>query len=101
MWEVLSEIDIFRADPWIHLRQERVKLPDGRIVDDYFQLTLPDFTVIYAMTVDGKVVVIHQYKHGARQVSLTLPGGLAETGENSLIAAKRELCEETGYGGGE
>jgi 8-oxo-dGTP pyrophosphatase MutT (NUDIX family) len=50
-------------------------------------------------TSDGtKFVMVRQWRHGAREMSVEFPGGVFEKGENPLEAAKRELLEETGYG---
>lgn len=45
---------------------------------------------------DGRVVMLRQYKHGARRVCLTFPGGSIEAGETPADAARRELMEEIG-----
>ena len=96
-WQVLKTSEVFSADPWLTLSVQQVRVPDGRVIDDFYQLSLPDFIVVFAETASGKVIMIRQYKHGARRTSLTLPGGLVEKGEDPEEAAKRELLEETGY----
>ncbi len=96
-WRVHARKDVFIHRPWLKLSVETVEVSDRRIVDDYYQLELPDFANIFAETQEGRVVVIYQYKHGPRQTSLTLPGGQLEPGEQPLQAARRELMEETGY----
>jgi len=96
-WETIESKEIFAAPPWIKLFVEQVKLPHGRIIDDYHQIQLGDHVAIVAQTEAGKVLMERQYKHGVGKVSLILPGGLIEGEEHPLEAAKRELLEETGY----
>jgi 8-oxo-dGTP pyrophosphatase MutT (NUDIX family) len=42
-------------------------------------------------------VMVRQWRHGARELSLEFPGGVFEPGEDSAAAAARELQEETAY----
>jgi len=44
-----------------------------------------------------KFVMVWQWRHGSRCISLEFPGGVFEPGENPEEAAARELFEETGY----
>jgi ADP-ribose pyrophosphatase len=96
-WRVLRKRVIFAEPPHIELSAEDVALPDGRVVEGYFQLnSLPSCAVV-ASVPDGRLIMVRQYKHGARKVCLTFPGGRMEAGEALLQTAQRELQEETGY----
>ena len=57
-----------------------------------------DWVNIIPMTTDGRLVMIEQYRHGTRQVTLEIPGGLIDDSDDSpRTAARREMIEETGY----
>lgn len=97
-WEVLSSEDRLTIAPWLTVRTETVRLPDGREVADFVQLEQPDFVCIYPETTDGKVLCLRHYRHGPRRECLVFPGGhLDSKAESPLACARRELLEETGY----
>jgi len=100
-WKVLSSEYLARK-PWYTVRHERVELPDGRIVPDYYVYEYPDWINVIATTRDGRFVMIDQYRHGLGETAYEIPAGVVEPTDASLLeAARRELAEETGYGGGE
>jgi ADP-ribose pyrophosphatase len=99
-WQVNGRKQIVEIKPWLTLWREEVQLPDGRVVDDYYALDMPDFVVVTAFTGEGKVIAEGYYRHGIRQVALTLPTGIIDAHEKPIEAAKRELWEEIGYAGG-
>jgi ADP-ribose pyrophosphatase len=98
-WEIRESREVYAAPPWMTVSVQKVRLPDGREVADYHQLRLLDYVIVFAQTPEGRVVVMRQYRHGVRGVSLLLPAGQLEKGEAPLACAQRELREETGYRG--
>ena len=91
---------VFAAPPFLDVRRQRVRTTSGRVVDDYYQVTFPDFAICCAVTTDQRIVTLWQYKHGARASGLTFPAGIIEPGEPAEDAMRRELLEETGYAAG-
>jgi ADP-ribose pyrophosphatase len=92
-WQVLSRELVLDCQPWLALWREKIRLPDGREITDYYQVEQRDFVVIAAWQ-NGKVLGLWRYKHGPRRVNLGLPAGYREPGEDPLEAAQRELREE-------
>ncbi len=96
-WRIRESVELIARPPWLTLLEQSVELPDGRVIAPYYQLRLPDFATVLPFTEGGRAVLLRQYKHGPRRVSLTLPGGIIEADEEPQNAAQRELYEETGY----
>lgn len=95
-WKVLSSEYVHRG-AWATLRHDCCEMPDGRIKDPYFVLEYPNWCNAVAITDEGKIIMVRQYRHAAKIVSLELPGGVIEKGEQPEEGIKRELLEETGY----
>lgn len=99
-WTIEKSEYLFKR-PWLTVRRDTVRLPDGRINPEFYILEYPSWVNITAITEDGDFVMIEQYRHGLGDVFFELAAGVVDEGEDTLAAAKRELLEETGFGGGE
>ena len=100
-WKVVESEYLFKQ-PWLTVRKDHVKLPNGNDIPDYYVLEYPDWINTIAITKDKKFILVSQYRHGLGRTSMELCAGVCEEDDESpLISARRELLEETGYGNGE
>lgn len=102
-------------DPRDAALEERIVSEDtaweGKIFDvDVMAVTLPDgrparrdvvrhpgAVAVCALTEDGRICLVRQYRTALDRVTVEIPAGKLDPGENPLHCAIRELEEETGY----
>lgn len=99
-WEVL-ESKYLHKRPWLTVRLEKLLMPNGNIVPEYYVLEYPNWVNVIAITKEKKFVMVKQYRPGIGEICFELSAGVCEKEDASpLVSAQRELLEETGYGGG-
>ncbi len=95
-WEVLSSRYVLRRK-WMDVREDRVRLPNGTVIDEFHVLEYPDWVCTLPITVDGQLVMVEQYRHGVGRLCLEFPAGVIDPEEDVIAGARRELLEETGF----
>lgn len=84
----------------LELRSVRFSHPARGTQRDFVVAHAPDWVNVVALTPDARLVLVRQFRFGSGGLSLEVPGGVIEAGEDPVAAGLRELSEETGYGGG-
>jgi ADP-ribose pyrophosphatase len=96
-WQLLdSRID--KDYTVFQIRTKKARSPRTNKVGTFYVIEADDWVNIIPITSDGKVVMIRQFRHGSKDVTLEIPGGVVEEA-SSEAAALRELMEETGFTG--
>jgi len=92
---VLSSTTIYQG-PVFGIRRDEIIEPSGvRTVREV--ITHPGSVVVLPVLPDGRIVLIRQYRHAAKQYLWELVAGRIDADETPKAAAARELIEETGY----
>ena len=95
-WEVLART-VWIDDPWIRVRTDRCRSADGRIIDPFHVIDLPDWATVVGLTGDLELLMVRVYRHPFGRILLEFPAGGIDPGETPEAAAARELREETGH----
>ena len=96
-WKI-EESKYIVDDPWLKLRADRCRMPNGIILDPYYVVERCDWVNVVAVTDDKKLLMVRQYRHGIGETVIELPAGCVDdTDATPLETIKRELLEETGY----
>jgi len=101
-WRTLKSAYQIEQAPYMTLRQDHLQLPNGSEIERYWVQEFPPWVSVVAVTDAQHIVLIRQYRPGLAQVHFEIPAGYvdAQDGDDLQGAARRELLEETGYGGG-
>ncbi len=99
-WNILSQklVHHTRVLDMYNQRAQSQDFPEKS--GDYVVLDVPNWVNVIAITADDQLVMVRQYRQGSRTITLEIPGGMVDPGEDFVTAGVRELLEETGGVGG-
>jgi ADP-ribose pyrophosphatase len=89
--ELVGDFGIFQV------LRSTLETPVGELKRSVHTMQVADWSNVLPITKDGHAVLIWQYRFGSDALSLEIPGGVVDPGEDPLQAAHRELEEESGY----
>lgn len=87
---VVGDFHVFRV-----LKHDMAR--DGGAPLPIYTLSGGDWCNVVPITREGQLVLIKQHRFGTNASSIEIPGGVIDPGEEPIVAARRELLEETGY----
>ena len=99
-WTRLRSRTLLHRPPWITLREDRVRLPTGAVLEAFYVLEYQDWSCVVPVTREREVVMVEQWRHAIGRASLEFPAGAVDPGEDPEAAARREAREEAGVTAG-
>lgn len=96
IWPLQSEQEVYPTRVF-RVLEKRYQKPESTQNFTANVLKCPNWVNIIGINPNGEILLERQYRFGTDRIELEIPGGMIDEGEDPLLAAKRELEEETGY----
>jgi ADP-ribose pyrophosphatase len=96
-WPKIKARRTTKVSPWMEIIEREVEFAPGAPPKLYHAVGQQDYIAIVALTPDGKIPIVRQYRPALERFTWELPAGLVDPGEAAAVTCERELMEETGY----
>jgi ADP-ribose pyrophosphatase len=96
-WPKIKSRQVTKVSPWMEIIEREIEFAAGQKPELYHAVSQQDYIAIVALTPDGKIPIVRQYRPALERFTWELPAGMVEKGEDAADCCRRELGEETGY----
>ena len=96
-WPKIKARRATRISPWVEIIEREVEFTPGSPLELYHAVGQQDYIAIVALTPDGRIPIVRQYRPALEQFTWELPAGMVDQGETAVDCCRRELMEETGF----
>jgi len=95
-WPKIKSRRTIEISPWMTVIEREVEFARGAAPALYHAVGQQDYVAIVALTPDGRIAIVRQYRPALERFSWELPAGMVDAGETAAACCARELREETG-----
>jgi ADP-ribose pyrophosphatase len=96
-WPKIKSRRTIEVSQWMKLIEREVEFAHGGQAEIYHAVGQQDYIAIVALTADGRILIVRQYRPALEAFTWELPAGMVEKGEDAADCCRRELFEETGF----
>jgi ADP-ribose pyrophosphatase len=96
-WPKIKSRRTTKISPWMEIIEREVEFAPGAPSELYHAVAQQDYVAIVAMTPEGQIPIVRQYRPALERFTWELPAGMLDKGEDATACCRRELLEETGY----
>jgi 8-oxo-dGTP pyrophosphatase MutT (NUDIX family) len=96
-WPKIKARRTTKVSPWMEIIEREVEFSAGATPELYHAIGQADYIAIVALTGDGKIPIVSQYRPALERFTWELPAGMVDQGESPEACCVRELQEETGF----
>jgi len=96
-WPKITNRRATRMSAWVEIIEREVEFAPGSKPELYHAVSQQDYVAIVALTPDGTIPIVRQYRPALERFTWELPAGMLDKGETPTDCCRRELLEETGF----